>query len=1139
MIGTRPPTRGPVVVLLLLFAFSCISDAPRPFVGDCADYPDGTYDYGQIGVGSCLAGPVDLRWFESGGETWLAVTNSNPFLDFASSSVATLPLGGLPLDGGELTMSEAGAAGVEIPNFAASAAWSEDQGLLVVPSRFSDEGRLREENDDVWFVSLSDPAQPALAGVAEDGASFLRVQEDPTPAIHDPASGLTFVGNSSAESISVIDLLASPVEVIDAVSEAEATGARVFDVDRSGSRIEVADLGVERATLVPDEDWTLTYTLGTFRAWVPSGDGVRRITSYGRESWDGSAVGVELDAGDSAGAISEVFDPQIWSSDNGVRMAFGDVGSGRLMSAVNTGSLSDWAFEVDPMLEPRADDWDAFLGGPMALEADGVEVLFYDGVDAPGTAGFGGIGMATSRDGLDWDRAIEGMLIAPGNGTHDLLRAADPYVFYDPQARHWRMYYSAFDGTAWTIGHASSLDLAEWEVETSPVFVATEGTHAAAPVLAYAGGWYRMWTTREDTAGDEWLGLALSRDGWTWEDQGLVTPLDGTASSLDEPRGVGLQPAAAETWSVTGETTGAAGVSFMGSEGLVSEAFGWSLRLSTGWWIGPDGAFDEAANGVEVGSFVPELDRLYVTLTGDDGIRRIGSATWNDGQPVLDDLVLLEGGRGSFDADGVSSPVVFPLTGGWGMVYAGHSGALTQVGLATSTDGVAWATSHDAVLEVGSEWDSIEVVPGSVVVDGGDLVLYYTGSDGEGRRIGVAVSADDGASWTRQEGERDPWTFDEGAPGEFDDNMVQDPWVLRDDAAGVERLFYAGNDGANWRIGLAERALGDTGWDRLEDPLNEETVVLLQGAAGSFDVAGALRPVVVQEDDGTYTMLYNGEDSPVRRVGVARGSTPENFYREPRSPSTGDTVEFVTRSGDSGSRKTIPLDRLVDGYNVSGTALSAFALDEARGVLLLASSSNSYVLAIDIRDDSEPWFEDNPFAIEAVLDARTNSGAKGFRSLQVDGDRLYALNDSPESVMVFDLDVLEDDHRGTYVAEAVGGYLVTPRGAEQDQGSDTSASVGPSGLALNGSRLYVTNFNENSVGVYDLGLGVYGSLIDEIANVGENPHAVALSPDGTLLAVANIVGDTRSGSAASSLVIIDVDQASPTYLDVLARVTNQ
>ena len=28
-------------------------------VGPCAVYPDGVYEYGQIGIGSCLAGPVD------------------------------------------------------------------------------------------------------------------------------------------------------------------------------------------------------------------------------------------------------------------------------------------------------------------------------------------------------------------------------------------------------------------------------------------------------------------------------------------------------------------------------------------------------------------------------------------------------------------------------------------------------------------------------------------------------------------------------------------------------------------------------------------------------------------------------------------------------------------------------------------------------------------------------------------------------------------------------------------------------------------------------------------------------------------------------------------------------------------------
>ena len=39
---------------------ACVRDGSLPNVGPCADYPEGVYEYGKIGIGSCLAGPTDL-----------------------------------------------------------------------------------------------------------------------------------------------------------------------------------------------------------------------------------------------------------------------------------------------------------------------------------------------------------------------------------------------------------------------------------------------------------------------------------------------------------------------------------------------------------------------------------------------------------------------------------------------------------------------------------------------------------------------------------------------------------------------------------------------------------------------------------------------------------------------------------------------------------------------------------------------------------------------------------------------------------------------------------------------------------------------------------------------------------------------
>ena len=71
------------------------------------------------------------------------------------------------------------------------------------------------------------------------------------------------------------------------------------------------------------------------------------------------------------------------------------------------------------------------------------------------------------------------------------------------------------------------------------------------------------------------------------------------------------------------------------------------------------------------------------------------------------------------------------------------------------------------------------------------------------------------------------------------------------------------------------------------------------------------------------------------------------------------------------------------------------------------------------------------------------------------------------------------------------------------------------------SILRYPNFNANSVSVYDLSLGPHGTWTHEIAGVGENPHAMALSPDGSLLAVASFVGRLSGDRVGSQIAFID------------------
>ncbi len=1112
---------------------ACVEQAPSPFVGDCADYPAPPYDFGEIGIGSCLAGPTDLEWVEHGGRTYLLVPNANPWLDFTGGNVVSIDIDSVPLDGSTSLMSEVAASSLEMPDFPGYAAIVPELELMLVPNRLSEEARTRVGFDDLYFLDVSDPEAVDFAIVGEDGER-LQLMSDPDPVVYDAAQGWAYVANLTSHTVSVVDVHADPVEVVDAVDSAYLTAGFFVDSDGSGSRVQLADTDILEAEAMIDDEWTLTYAAGTWRVWVPSETGLYRLDSFGDRVWDASALGVELHGPDASDELGELEDPQLFQDASSTRMAFVDAEGGAVWAATSGEYLGDWTLDDTALLSPRTDAWDQLLGGPAPLQDGGTTYLFYDGQDAAS----GGIGLAVSEDGVSYDRAgDDGLVLAAGNGSHDAVRAADPFVIYDEQAEVWRMVYGAWDGASWTVGHATSPDLVTWTAGTEALFVPDDGADALAPTMAYTGDAFHLWTTRPTE--DGWgLGLATSPDGYDWTDQGIVASLDSALTSGEAPE-VALMSEPSRTWSLQARGGGWQGVSLQAGSSLAS-SYGYELSLSSGAHLFGELGPSEAQNGVSVGSWMVDEGRVYLTFTDGEGTDHIGYADWNDGDPSIADTVLLSGDEGSFDEAGVFSPVVYALDdGSYAMLYAGSSGGSTTIGLATSADGVNGWSKQGEVLGLSDAWDAASVVPGSVVSTDNGFALYYTGSDGERRRIGLATSSD-GLSWTREEGDEKPWAFDEGAPGEFDDSDVFDPWVLRDDT--TEHLWYAGSDGERDRIGYASRPLdGSADWERAVSPVTDEVRPALVLLDGSFDLLGARHPVVTVTDAGRFEMLYTGDDGTTPRVGLAVGPVADTLYRAHRHPTVGDTLTYWTFEGDEGDEQAISLEAVVDGIGVTGIGVSHLYLDPARGFLYVASKLASYIYVIDVRDDSEGSFHDNFLGVEALLVAETTSGATGFRGMLVpEGSSwLYAVNDSPESVMILDLSVVEDDDLSDVYRDVVVGYLPTPNAGSADAGSDTLASVGPSQLVEHLDWLFVANFNANTVGVYDQRLGNYGSLMHEIEGLGENPHALSVSPDGSLMAVANYTGDVGDGFAESSISLVDVDPDSPTWLQVVARVANR
>lgn len=129
-----------------------------------------------------------------------------------------------------------------------------------------------------------------------------------------------------------------------------------------------------------------------------------------------------------------------------------------------------------------------------------------------------------------------------------------------------------------------------------------------------------------------------------------------------------------------------------------------------------------------------------------------------------------------------------------------------------------WAVDANPVLMNGSagEWDENQVLAPHVIKTDEGYIMYYSGSDSNGKqKIGRATSAD-GINWTKV---ATP-VFQSGESNAWDSGWVHQPRVFQTENGWV--MIYRGtktNDGQNMAIGIATSADGIV-WERFtENPV--------------------------------------------------------------------------------------------------------------------------------------------------------------------------------------------------------------------------------------------------------------------------------------------------------------------------------
>lgn len=280
---------------------------------------------------------------------------------------------------------------------------------------------------------------------------------------------------------------------------------------------------------------------------------------------------------------------------------------------------------------------------------------------------------------------------------------------------------------------------------TNPVLspgmaVMWDGAGVSDPAVIYAGGNYKMYYSGTDNNGDSAIGLATSPDGIAWT---KVGKLFSNLTSCSE-------------------------------------------------------------NGARAGTvlFDGGVYKMWFQGRGADGAWRVCYATSPNGMTWTGNAtpVLSRGASGAWDSAWVRNPTVLLDGSAYHLWYTGSQGSTTQIGHATSPDGIAWTKAANPVLVYGpiAAWDWLGSYAPSVVKAGSEFVMFYSGAALPPKwSTGYALSTD-GVNWQRA-----ARIIPQGKPGEFDELSAEYSAVLLE--SGKYRFWYSGLSATDVQsIGYAE-----------------------------------------------------------------------------------------------------------------------------------------------------------------------------------------------------------------------------------------------------------------------------------------------------------------------------------------------
>ena len=515
-----------VLSLVVLAALGgCIQDAPPPNPGKCALGPPGkkVWTWGEIRIGTCLSGPADMRFFERGGGTYLAVSNANPYLDYKTGSLLVIDWDSIDLTRDINYLHELDAGAIPIDDYVGGFGVIESKDRIVISGRRSDLASGRASDDRIYQIDIDRPLNPTRH--VENPRIAMR--DDPYPVVVDEPSGRMYVGHLTDHSVAVFDITGDEPERIDVAPGTVISIGELQDPDGSGSVALIDAVDVVLAQDLRDDLWTLDWIDGTARVWVPEPNtddevGLVRHTDVGIGPV-ASALGIELDAADIGAfrdaSFAELEAPYLYYVDDSTGAILRITNSG----ADGLGVIGNWSVDtIDLELSGGAANlWGSVLGSPDVEFVDELTWLFYDARDPDGQPA---IGLSVETGDPTFPNAEAPILDAAD--VDGFLGFEDPSAWHDISHDGVRLWMTAIldDGSTAIALSETRDDGGTW---SEPEIVHQEaGFDLSNPVVKRRHGRFEMWFTRDD--GTAWT----HAHAWSWGrrelgGRGRVPPLAG------------------------------------------------------------------------------------------------------------------------------------------------------------------------------------------------------------------------------------------------------------------------------------------------------------------------------------------------------------------------------------------------------------------------------------------------------------------------------------------------------------------------------------------------------------------------------------------------------------------------------------